>query len=171
MNSFSKKYWFAKICANGHIVDYGNGEDDKFCSLCGSDVFSKCSSCNEPIRGAAKKQAWSDGDTMAYKHAQINDMIFPYYCYTCGNPYQWTQNIIENAVELLSFEDTVSREHKELIKTALADLIVETPKTPVAIAKFNKGFSFLSKPIKDAFYQLLVDILATAAKDAIFPQN
>ena len=37
----------------------------------------------------------------------------PYYCHKCGNPYPWTQQIIDNAVEILSIDGEVDDEIKK----------------------------------------------------------
>ncbi|MDE8123699.1 DUF2321 domain-containing protein [Erysipelothrix rhusiopathiae] len=171
MGIYNDDYWSAKICINGHIVDYGNGEKDLFCNKCGSEVIKNCKSCNAKIRGSKRRISAIAGDYVSYFSAKLEDMVLPYYCQKCGTPYEWTQEILNNAVELLSLEDSISQEHKDLIRAAIPDLIVDTPKTPVAIAKFNKGFSKLSKPIKDGMYQLLVDVLSASIKQQLFPTD
>ncbi len=171
MGIYDNNYWAAKICTNGHIVDYGNGETDSFCNKCGSKVLDSCNSCKAPIRGASRYISMAYDDWYVYSSAELENMVLPYYCPNCGTAYEWTQNILNSAVELLSLEDSISQEHKDLIRTAIPDLIVDTPKSPVAIAKFNKGFSKLSKPIKDGMYQLLVDVLSASIKQQLFPTD
>ncbi len=46
---------------------------------------------------------------------------------------------LDNAVMLVSLEDELDESMKELIKTAIPDLITETPATPIAIAKYKKS--------------------------------
>ncbi|MDA9429117.1 hypothetical protein B834_1605 [Enterococcus mundtii 1A] len=58
---------------------------------------------------------------------------------------------------------------KALIKAAIPDLLVDTPKTKLAEAKFKKGFSNASKLVKDSLYNLLVDVLSESVKKTIFP--
>lgn len=171
MGIYNDRYWAARICINGHIVDYGKGEKDSFCNKCGLKVIENCKSCNAKIRGASRHIAMKYGDLVSYKSAKLENMVLPYYCQKCGEPYEWTQEILNNAVELLSYEDSINQEHKDLIRSAIPDLIVDTPKTPVAVAKFNRGFSKLSKPIGDAMYQLLVDVISASTKQLLFPTD
>ena len=80
---------------------------------------------------------WTTGFAVPVSYTHL----LPYYCYECGAPYPWTQKILDNAVELLSLADDLDVASKELIKTAIPELIVDTTTTPVAIAKYRKGIS------------------------------
>lgn len=92
----------------------------------------------------------------------------PYYCHNCGAPYPWTQKILDNAVELLSLDDELDSSSKELIKSAIPDLIVDTPTTPIAIAKYRKGIANAGQIIKDSLRQLLIDVISETAKKTLF---
>lgn len=120
----------ATICLNGHVVSKYQANYQKFCSKCGKETYSKCPECNSPIHGK-------------YEVDGIVDLSGSYnrpdYCYNCGAPYPWTKIILDNAVMLVSLEDELDESMKELIKTAIPDLITETPATPIAIAKYKKG--------------------------------
>lgn len=123
----------ATICLNGHVVSKYQANYQKFCSKCGKETYSKCPECNSPIHGK-------------YEVDGIVDLSGSYnrpdYCYNCGAPYPWTKIILDNAVMLVSLEDELDESMKELIKTAIPDLITETPATPIAIAKYKKGMRF-----------------------------
>ena len=114
----------ATICLNGHVVSKYQANYQKFCSKCGKETYSKCPECNSPIHGK-------------YEVDGIVDLSGSYnrpdYCYNCGAPYPWTKIILDNAVMLVSLEDELDESMKELIKTAIPDLITETPATPIAI--------------------------------------
>src|SRR5690606_32823884 len=84
-------------------------------------------------------------DTHNYNNMKVYEVPgvaaigFPYhkpsYCYNCGYPFPWTEQLINNAVELIALDEELTDEQKEILKNALPDLIVETPSTPVATAK------------------------------------
>ncbi|NBA56465.1 DUF2321 domain-containing protein [Enterococcus hirae] len=159
------KQYFQKVCTNGHqISDCSTSNSDpqpeEYCEECGSKVITTCPTCRIPILG----------------HKTIDGVItlgyitpVPKYCRHCSNPYPWTSLILESAVELLSLDEDLPDSDKILIKTAIPDLLVDTPKTKLAEAKFKKGFSNASKLVKDSLYNLLVDVLSESVKKTIFP--
>ena len=92
----------------------------------------------------------------------------PDYCYNCGAPYPWTKIILDNAVMLVSLEDELDESMKELIKTAIPDLITETPATPIAIAKYKKGIKCAGDILKNSMRQLLIDVVSETVKKSLF---
>lgn len=92
----------------------------------------------------------------------------PNYCKKCGKPYPWTSRIISNVSELLELDEDISKSDKDLIKTAIPDLLIDTPKTRVAGVKFKKGFSKVSKVVKGPLRELLVDVMSTSIKKVVF---
>lgn len=159
------KQYFQKVCSNGHqITDYypydTDPHPDEYCEECGSKVIVTCPSCKTPILG----------------YEQVDGVIalgfstsVPNYCRNCSNPYPWTSLVLESAVELLALDENLADSDKNLIKAAIPDLLVDTPKTKLAEAKFKKGFSGASKLVKDSLYNLLVDVLSESVKKTIFP--
>lgn len=154
-------YRNATICLNGHVISHSNANAETFCSQCGNVTYSACPQCNSPIRGVYDVQGVAVLGHRDYKK--------PYYCHNCGAPYPWTQKILDNAVELLSLDDELDSSSKELIKNAIPDLIIDTPTTPIAIAKYRKGIANAGQIIKGSLYQLLVDVISETAKKALFP--
>ncbi|QPB60527.1 DUF2321 domain-containing protein [Enterococcus faecalis] len=155
---------FQKVCINGHQISVISNvpEDPKeFCEKCGKKLISTCQECHYPIGGYYKVDGILD---LTKRTAEL-----PYYCKQCAQPYPWTKLILEGATELLALDDEISETDKELIKTALPDLLVDTPKTKVAEAKFKKGFSRASSLVKDSLYNLLVDVVSETVKKSIFP--
>lgn len=130
------------------------------CDKCGSDTISTCLSCGTPIKGS-----------FIYPSNMIgyHSFNFPNYCYDCGEPYPWTTLILENAIELISLDEGVNSDIKEIIKNSIPDLLLNTPTTPIALAKFKINVEKLSTPIKDGLYQLLIDVASETVKKAIFP--
>lgn len=153
------KYYEATICQNGHVISKYDSNSQKFCSECGSKTYSNCTECGSFIRGIYKE----DGVIRLGDNYKV-----PYYCYNCGNPYPWTQKILDNAVTLLALDDDLDEEMKKLIKEAIPNLIVDTPDTPVAVAKYKKGISAAGQVIKDSMRNLLVDILSETVKKMLF---
>lgn len=153
-------YQNATICKNGHIISRSDANAEKFCSKCGELTYSDCQNCGAPIRGLPE----IPGVTIIGHR----DYDLPHYCYECGTPYPWTQLILDNAVELLSLDIDLSDDSKNLIKNAIPSLIVDSPSTPVAITKYKKGVSSASEMLKNAFRQLLIDVVCEAARKALF---
>ncbi|WP_265324310.1 DUF2321 domain-containing protein [Listeria monocytogenes] len=155
---------FQKICMNGHqlsVTSNRSFDPDEFCPKCGASVISTCQSCHVPIEG------WYESEGFAYIGPRNAEK--PYYCKKCAAPYPWTEQILNNATELIALDDNLSDEDKQLIKTAIPDLLVDTPKTQLAEAKFKKVFPKVSTFVKDSMYNLLVDVLSETAKKSLFP--
>ena len=153
-------YYNATICLNGHVVDKRIANAQKYCSTCGKETYSVCTNCQQPIHGVIKL----DGVIGVSKYDK------PYFCHECGAPYPWTQKILDNAVELVSLDDELDDISKELIKSAIPDLLIETSTTPIAAAKYKKGMNKAGQIIKDSMTQLLLDVACEVAKKLLFPQ-
>lgn len=160
-----QKYWPAKICKKGHVIDYGNNVDSNNCYQCGSMVITKCDNCNNQINGSKMEIDFFD---VLYE-ANKSTMAFPFYCHSCGKPYPWTQNILNNAIEIIALDTKVDEATKTIIKNAIPDLLVDTFDTPLAATKYSINIKKFSEPVSNALYQLLVDVLATSAKSILFP--
>lgn len=152
-------YKKATICLNGHVASSSSANYRKFCKECGSETISLCPSCNSYIQGDYEVPGVV---ALGFKYNP------PSYCHECGKPYPWTSTILDNAVELISLDDELPDEHKEIIKNALPDLIVETPTTPVAVAKYKKYMSSATGFIKDSLRNLLVDVVSDAVKKSLW---
>ena len=77
----------------------------------------------------------------------------------------------DQAIEFLekfSLEDELDESMKELIKTAIPDLITETPATPIAIAKYKKGIKCAGDILKNSMRQLLIDVVSETVKKSLF---
>src|SRR5690554_2113373 len=132
------RYHVAQICLNGHIItgDVNSGDSEMYCSICGKETIDSCINCGEEIRGDSGDDSWYEVISAT-----------PYYCISCGNPYPWTTTILNNAVELISLDENLPDEQIQLIKTAIPDLIVDTPTTPLAVAKYKKVIKNVEEPI------------------------
>lgn len=154
-------YHNATICLNGHVVSKYDANSQKHCSKCGTETYSYCLKCHAPIHGLYDVTGVAVIGKRPYQ--------LPYYCYECGAPYPWTQKILDNAIELLFLDDDLDDASKELIKNAIPELIVDTPTTPIAVAKYKKGISASGQILKDSMRQLLVDVVSETAKKTLFP--
>lgn len=134
-----------------------NNNYEKYCSRCGMETVSNCDNCGALIKGrfAAKRNT-------RYVYTR------PSYCHKCGHALPWTQTILENAIELVSLDDSLNDEIKGIIKNALPDLIVETPTTPIAVAKYKKFIPAAAEYVKNGLRDLLVDVASETVKKAIF---
>ena len=150
-------YYTGFICNNGHVRSSYGECSETFCPECGSEVIHQCPSCNTLIRGIN-----NDEYSYLYKYKRPN------YCFECSKPLPWTEKILENSVELLSLDTQLDSGTKALIKNALPDLLVETPTTNVAIAKYQTYMCGASKIVKDGMRNLLVDVLSETVKKSLF---
>lgn len=154
-------YSTAQICLNGHVItpDIKDNGTQTYCTKCGKPIISTCPHCSKPIRGLRN-------DDIYY---MLEEYVCPSYCYNCGKPYPWTERILNNATELISLADELDANTKELIKSAIPDLIIDTPSTPVAAAKYSKALSDAGDVLKNSLHNLLVDVLSESAKKILFP--
>lgn len=155
------KFHTAFICTKGHIISSTGAKQDKHCTVCGNPAINQCTHCNEPIRGSRDYS----GTGIIAPTSAIN---LPYYCHQCGNPYPWTESLINNAAELLSLDENLDQETINIIKNAIPDLLVECPSTPLAVAKYNKYISKAAKFAKDGMYQLLISVISDSVKKSLF---
>ena len=142
-------YDVAQICLNGHyITGYAISSPEftkKFCTICGAKTITACPVCNTPIRG--KYSDWF-GPTKN---------IIPNYCHNCGKPYPWTESALQSATELLALDDNLTINETQILVDALPDLLTETPKTQLAVAKFKKFLSAASQFTLDGVRQFAID--------------
>ena len=150
---------YATICLNGHEISGTKANSQPYCEDCGARTISYCQYCGEPIHGHYR----ADGIArIGFKY------IKPYYCWHCGEPYPWTEKILKNAVEILSLDETLNERDKEMIKASIPNLIVETPDSPIAVAKYKKGVAKAEEFVKESLRQLLVDVVSETIRRTLF---
>jgi hypothetical protein len=152
-------YENATICINGHVISSSKAEYTQFCDICGKSTISYCSGCSTPIRGDYEVPGIA---VVGFNYPR------PSYCYKCGNAFPWTEQLLNNAVELISLDEKLSETDKEIIKYAFPDLIVETPSSPVAIAKYKKLIPRAASYVQDGLKNLLVDVVSESIKKSIW---
>ncbi|EGP5212326.1 MULTISPECIES: DUF2321 domain-containing protein [Enterococcus] len=155
---------YQKVCLNGHqlsVTSISPSDPDEFCSKCGLQVISTCQNCHAPIPG------WYENEEIMYIGKRTASL--PSYCSKCGKPHPWIQTILDNAAELIALDTELSEPEKIAIKASIPDLLVETPKTPIAEAKFKIYFAKMGQVVKTGMYNLIVDVISESVKKSIFP--
>lgn len=155
------EYNRATICQNGHVISKYEANSQEFCSICGARSYSACPHCNATIHGTVEMRGIAFIGSIPYDR--------PNYCYSCGAAYPWTEMTLNNAVELVALDDELDEVSKDLIKNAIPDLIADSPTTPVAVSKCRKGLLRAGDALKNALYNLLIDVLSDTAKKMLFP--
>ena len=52
---------------------------------------------------------------------------------------------------------------------SLPDLVRDVPETPLAVVRFKKSILKLGKPVGDALYKIMVDVMSEAVKKTLEP--
>jgi len=149
----------ALVCRKGHPINPSAGNlpqhNKAFCDKCGAPAVEKCASCQQPIQG----YYWGSLSIDAYKP--------PSHCHNCGKPFPWTEARLRSISELLAMSG-VSAADQAALRDSVADLVAESPGTPVAIAKWRKYLAGTGKQLLDSFRELLVDVAAEAVNRKLF---
>jgi len=140
-------YHQALICLNGHCVsasiDACPETDQKFCSKCGEKTISTCPHCQSEIRGRYN----------ATSRVCLEEYKVPPYCHNCGQAYPWTRAALEAAGELIMEAESFSDTDKEKLTSSLPFIMIETPKTQLAITRMKKAFLVIDEFTADAIKQ------------------
>ncbi len=155
----------AQVCINGHVVNscvsVSPEHCQDFCDKCGNQTIQHCPSCHTPIRGE-----YHVPGVISFSHYTP-----PHYCLKCGHPFPWTDANIKAAKELAKEIEEFDQADIDLLTANLDDLVSEAPNTQVAAIRIKKLLAKASKPVGDAFYKLLVDVISEAARKTIWPDQ
>lgn len=153
------RYLTAQVCLNGHLItssiEHNPELKEKFCSKCGAETITTCPSCGAPIRG----ELYDDEIAII-----CPILIVDSYCTNCGKPYPWTKAALENAILLIQEEDELSEQLKISVVESLPDIITETPKTNLAVARFKKVLVSAGQFTADGIRQFAIDFGCELAK-------
>lgn len=127
-----------------------------FCSECGSPTITKCQHCGSEIRGY-----YNVPGVIAIPHYSLKA-----YCHQCGQPYPWTEARLKAAEELILLGEVPEADKQALIAD-LPALTVDTPRTPVAMARMSRFLSRAGAPIAAAVRDILVDIAGETVKKSL----
>lgn len=153
-------YDTALICSNGHLIcsSVENYPDDlqNFCSKCGAETIECCPSCKKNLRGFYNSD---DG--------YIKPVTVESFCFNCGKPYPWTTSMLETMELLIQEDDDLQEQQKTSLIESLPDIIVETPKTKLALARMQKGLIAAGKFTAEGIRQFVIDFGCELAKKSL----
>jgi hypothetical protein len=90
------------------------------------------------------------------------------YCDACGAAYPWTIEKIAVAKELADVIAEISEAEREQLKIAIDDLVGDTARTPIGIAKFNGILGKAGKGAKELFKEILIGVISDVTTKALF---
>jgi len=155
------QYDVAQVCTNGHSINSASRGmpqfNQEFCDECGAPSITECPSCKTPIRGH-----YNSGSLSFSKY------VPPAFCYKCGKPFPWTAAAISTAKELAELQDNLTSAEKQELAGTVDDLVRNTPRTPVAQARFRSLMKKVGKDGYEALRSVLTNVLSEAARKAIF---
>ena len=163
----NRHYDLAQVCERGHeitrtaIATPQHRRD--YCPGCGAKTMTACPSCGKPIRGAymtGNANTWSGDPSGWFK--------VPSYCSDCGKPFPWTVAAVSAARELADEMGELTPEDRSQLKGTFDDLIVETPRTGFAVARFKRIMGNARDLSVQCMKQILVQVAADAVKGAIW---
>jgi hypothetical protein len=157
-------YDVSQICLNGHTITRRANSSpqflQKFCDKCGEATITNCPNCNTPIRG--------EYETDGLAIIAFSTPPAPHFCHECGKPYPWTARKMTTAKELSDELDELSKEEIEKLKSSLDDLVVDSPRTELAVTRFKKIMSKVRKESYEMMKAVMIDIMSEAARKAVF---
>ena len=156
-------YDLAQICLNGHVINASVKEypqfNKKFCDKCGAATITNCPICNAEIQGD-----YHGGDVFS-----LADQKAPAFCPNCGKPYPWTEAKIQTAHDLAQELENISDDDKKILTQSIDEIVKDSPRTILIATRFKKILSKTSKPIVNAFRDILIDIVSETAKKILWP--
>lgn len=147
--------FYAHICKNGDVlIDRTPLSSPTYCEKCGAEMLDRCPSCESPIK------EWHYGGSTLGKPKYER----PAYCQKCGKPYPWTASAIEAAAELIEEETEMDELQRQKLISSLPDIVSETPKTSVAVARVKKALLTAGKFTAEGIRQFAIDFGCELAK-------
>lgn len=162
----------AQVCLNGHMVnDTSQSRPEfskKFCPDCGAETITRCRDCDQPIQGALHSSYMMGGSRYLRRPPTRRTMTtngsVRAYCHACGKPYPWTSASIAAAKAYAQELDELTDTDKLLLQSSIDDLVVDTPKTSVALVRFKKLMPKIGRQAADGFKNILVNVLSEAVR-------
>lgn len=155
-------YETAQVCMNGHVISSGIETSpetaQKFCDDCGAATITECPKCKTSIRGYH----------MVPGIMSLADYTLASFCHECGAPYPWTETRLNAAKELAAEAEGLSDDERSQLAQSLDDLIADTPRTPVASARFKKLMAKAGTATANAAKQILIEVVTEGVKKAIW---
>jgi hypothetical protein len=160
-------YGVIHICKNGHILtDQADTHNlnQNFCATCGTSIISQCEHCHKDIKGRPRYISVIDPG-FGYFDGYVPR---PAFCIHCGKSYPWTEKATDAIREIIGFSNALSDAEKADFQRIVPDLVVETPRSQMAILKFRTYTSKAGKEVGKMLWDILKDITSEAIKKAIF---
>ena len=159
----------ALICNNGHVVnDRARGNPSlnaSFCSLCGAHTISSCPGCREPIPGYYYRLSRPSGLCTAPSGRPLERV--PQYCHACGRPLPWTERTMSGARALIREITSLEPYERDQLRRSIDDIVRETPKTPLAVARINTVLARVGGKHAEALREILVSIASDSVKQRL----
>jgi hypothetical protein len=91
----------AMVCKRGHLITLESGEGmPPYCSECGAEGVTECSSCEAPIAGIAIENVDAHGNLDA------SGWTRPSFCNECGSAFPW----IDRRERIYELQNRLDRE-------------------------------------------------------------
>lgn len=151
------------MCLNGHVTNDSVEDSPEFCKdhceKCGEETIQSCPNCSTPIKGAY--------------HVKYFPSMYstPSHCYKCGKPFPWIERKTNAAKELAKEIDNFGNDDIDVFSANIDDLLTDNPNTQVAAIRIKKLLVKAGKPVADALYKLLVDVMSETARKTIWPES
>ena len=156
------RYKTAQICEGGHVIindiEFLPQKMSKFCKKCGKPTMKQCKKCSTNIRGRFYVR---DSKRLSRYH-------IPNFCHDCGQSYPWTQSRLQAVKELANEIEQLNEKDKKILISSLDDLIVDTPRTQLAIHQFKKIAQKIGIESANTLKSILIHIVTQAAKEGIW---
>jgi hypothetical protein len=154
-------YNVAQICENGHVITaYFNSSPQhgkKFCDQCGAPTLSKCRHCNADIQGKYEAEG-----VIVVGHYDA-----PRFCHDCGTAYPWMQSVMDSLNDLAELTEKLSPKERDQLRSAIDDLVRETPRTQAAIATLKLLAPKLGQEIWVGMRSILIEIATESVKKGL----
>ena len=154
-------YNVGQVCLNGHAItgDVASEFAQSFCSECGSPTICKCTKCDAPIHGRYHQTGL----------ALLSEYTPDAYCYSCGEPYPWTEKAINSVAACIYEDEALTQELAGRLVESLPDIASETPASGLAILRFSKALSAVGRFTADSIRQFVIDFGCELAKRSLLP--
>ena len=176
----------AQICKAGHVSNIYTKLHPEcnvdHCIICPEETISECPSCHAPIRGGYySHEVWSTSYAGSIISSQspitrsrnhelttLDSYQVPAYCHHCGQPYPWTESLLQEADTIIDSFDELTEEQRKLLKDKFPDLLTETPRTISSALTFSKLINGLTSVGSAVGKGFLVSLLEKHVPETLF---
>jgi hypothetical protein len=142
-------------CINGHAVtgaaEAYPGRAAPRCKTCGATTLRACRECGVGLRGGPYAMRLDDRAEPPWS--------VPNYCHSCGGAFPWTGLRCDAIEAMISELHEIEAAERAGLLALVADIVHETPKTAIAVMRWQRALSKLPAPTRS----LVSDVLKQAA--------